>query len=273
MLTLVPTPIGNIEDISARALKALEKADIFLCEDTRVTKKLLGLVKQKYNIAPAPARFISLHSHNEKKFLQKIDPSFFDKNVVYVSDAGMPGISDPGAILVDYCIKNGIEYDVLPGPSAFVTAYAASGFNSSRFLFFGFLPHKGHDRKRAFENVMNSGFDTIIYESPHRLLKLFEEIVAYDCDREVFAVKELTKKFQKYYRGKVVQIFEKLKNENIKGEWVVIIKASEKKETALDINDILSLDIPKKQAAKLLSKITGKSIKECYNHLLRNETS
>ena len=142
MLTLVPTPIGNLSDISKRAIEALNEADIVFCEDTRVTKKLLSLLQIDLN-----KTFIAMHSHNENEIISKIDVSIFDKNVVYVSDAGMPGISDPGSKLIQFAQENNIKYDVIPGANALLTAFVASGFEGE-FTFFGFLPHKGKDREK-----------------------------------------------------------------------------------------------------------------------------
>ncbi len=271
MLRFVPTPIGNIADITPRALEALERADIFLCEDTRVTKQLLHILEERYNLQTKETkRFYPLHSHNEEAFLAKLHKEFFDNEVVYLSDAGMPAISDPGAALVAYAQKNGIEYEVLPGANALLTAYAASGFTSNRFLFFGFLPHKGKERESALEEALYSGYVTILYEAPHRLLKLLEALAKREPQREIFLAKELTKKYQKFYKAKAKDL-PPLVGTNIKGEWVVVIDAEEngtKNTSAVTQEDILSLDIPKKQQAKLLAKITGKSIKECYNELL-----
>ena len=128
MLSLVPTPIGNISDISLRSLDVLSTADIILCEDTRVTKKLIHLLKERHNLTTTEPQFLSLHSHNEAEFIAKLTPDFFNANVVYVSDAGMPGISDPGQMLVRYCLNQGIAYDILPGANAALTAFVASGF-------------------------------------------------------------------------------------------------------------------------------------------------
>jgi len=140
LFSLVPTPIGNIGDISLRAIEALSEADILLCEDTRVTKKLIHILKERYNTSfKENQEFISLHSHNEKSFIEKLESSFFEQNIVYVSDAGMPGISDPGQMLVRYCIDNNIAYDVFPGANALLTAFVASGFIETQMLFFGFL--------------------------------------------------------------------------------------------------------------------------------------
>lgn len=270
MLQLIPTPIGNIGDISLRAIDALMKADTLLCEDTRVTKKLLQLISQRYNLTPKENQlFISLHSHNEKEFISKLEPTFFDKNIIYVSDAGMPGISDPAALLVDYAKKHSIAYDVLPGANAALTAYVASGFNETQMLFWGFLPHKGSHRASSLNSALNSGYVTVLYESVHRIEKLLSEIEKEDTSREIFVVKELTKLHQSYYFGKASEI-KKTIGSSPKGEWVVVLSASKQTNTsAITQNDILSLDIPKKLQAKLIAKITQEGIKECYERLLK----
>jgi 16S rRNA (cytidine1402-2'-O)-methyltransferase len=203
LLQLVPTPIGNIGDISLRAIEALSEADILLCEDTRVTKKLLHILKERYNLSPKENQeFISLHSHNEKYFIEKLETSFFESNVVYVSDAGMPGISDPGQALVNYCLENSIEYDVLPGANAVLTAFVASGFIETKMLFWGFLPHKGKDRIASLQGALSSGYTTILYESPHRLEKLLNELNLEAPELEIFLAKELTKKISKILKRK-----------------------------------------------------------------------
>ena len=269
MLSLVPTPIGNIGDISLRAIELLSGADILLCEDTRVTKKLLHILKERYNTSfKTDQEFISLHSHNEKSFVEKLEPSFFEQNVVYISDAGMPGVSDPGQILVRYCIDNGISYDILPGANALLTAFVASGFVETKMLFFGFLDHKGSSRSAGLQEALHNGFTTILYESPHRLEKLLKEIDKEEPTRELFLAKELTKKYQTYFHGTAKDILEKL-DFNIRGEWVVVIKAGEvHSSSVITQNDILELDLPKKVQAKLICKITGENTKECYQRLL-----
>ena len=270
MLQLIPTPIGNIGDISLRAMQALSEADVLLCEDTRVTKKLLNILKERYSITPKENQhFISLHSHNEKEFIQKCEPSFFEQNIIYASDAGMPGISDPGQLLVNYCIENNIAYDVFPGANAILTAFVASGFVQTKMLFWGFLPHKGKDRSASLQRALNSGFTTILYESPHRLEKLLYEIAKEEENRKIFLAKELTKKFQRYCRGTADEILEKLAG-NYKGEWVVVLEPTKAYTgSAISQNDILELDLPKKVQAKLISKITGENTKACYQRLLK----
>lgn len=272
MLLLVPTPIGNIGDMSLRAIEALSGADVLLCEDTRVTKKLIHILKERYNTHfKENQNFISLHSHNEKDFVEKLEPSFFEQNVVYASDAGMPGVSDPGQVLVRYCIDYGIEYDILPGANAVLTAFVASGFMQTQMLFFGFLDHKGESRSAGLQKALHNGYTTVLYESPHRLEKLLLEIDKEEPTRRIFLAKELTKKFQNYFHGRAKEILEKLAG-NFRGEWVVVIEASSvHASSAISQNDILELDLPKKTQAKLISKITGENTKVCYQRLLEIE--
>lgn len=269
MLHFIPTPIGNLEDISLRSLRLLGTATTIFCEDTRVTKRLIYLLKEKALIDPPEQKFISLHSHNEKAILEKLDPALFqEEEVLYVSDAGMPAISDPGCELVRFAQRHAIDYDVLPGANAALLAYASSGFCESRFLFYGFLPHKGKDREEALHEAMYNGYVTILYEAPHRLIKLLEQICNIDPERELFLIKEATKRFQKQFKGQAGHILEMLKIQNIKGEWVVVLNSDHKETGVITVDEIKQLDIPKKQAAKLIAKITGKSPKACYNDLL-----
>ena len=270
MLTLVPTPIGNIGDMSLRAIEVLSEADTLLCEDTRVTKKLIHILKERYDTTfKEDQKFISLHSHNEKHFIEKLSPDFFDSNVVYASDAGMPGVSDPGQALVAYCLKNSVEYDVLPGANAVLTAFVASGFEQTKMLFFGFLDHKGASRSAGLQKALHNGYTTVMYESPHRLEKLLLELKEEEPKREIFLAKELTKKYQNYFKGTPEEALSFLAG-NFRGEWVVVISAgASQSDSAITQKDILSLDLPKKVQAKLISKITGENIKACYQRLLQ----
>ena len=272
MLSLVPTPIGNIGDISLRSIELLSEADILLCEDTRVTKKLIHILKERYNTNfKEDQEFISLHSHNEKHFIEKLSPDFFDSNVVYASDAGMPGVSDPGQALVAYCLENDLKYDVLPGANAVLTAFVASGFEETKMLFLGFLDHKGASRAAGLQKALYNGFTTVLYESPHRLEKLLLELDAEEANREIFLAKELTKKYQKFFRGTAKEALSYLEG-NFRGEWVVVISSAEAQaDSAISQKDILSLDLPKKVQAKLISKITGENTKACYQRLLQQQ--
>jgi 16S rRNA (cytidine1402-2'-O)-methyltransferase len=271
MLVFLPTPIGNLGDISFRFIQILKEGEIIFCEDTRVTKKLIQLVSKEHSLTLPDFQYISLHSHNEKSFLNEQSKQLFlTKKCIYMSDAGMPCVSDPGSLLVDFCLQNQIEYDVIPGANALLTAYAGSGFSNTSFSFFGFLPHKGQNRKDQLQTILNNSHLSILYESPHRLLKLLEELAQAVPNRTVFLTKELTKMYQKRYKGTAKELYEDLKKEQIRGEWVVIIENDTTIESAgvITVEDIEDLKLPPKQKAKLLAKLTGKNIKEIYNSLI-----
>ena len=256
----MPTPIGNLSDISKRAIEALFESDIIFCEDTRFTKKLLNLLEIDYS----NKTFYSMHSHNENEIISKLDITIFDKNVVYASDAGMPGISDPGSKLIQYALKNNLKYDVIPGANAVLTALVASGFEGD-FTFFGFLAHKGSEREKKLKEVINHDKISIIYESPHRIEKLVEELKKEIPNRTVFFAKELTKLHQTFIKD----IAKNIELKNTRGEWVVVIDKTIKNDTlTLNYNDILSLKLHPKDKAKLLSKISTKSTKEIYNEII-----
>jgi len=270
MITFVPTPIGNPQDITIRAMRTFEKATLFLCEDTRQTKRLLCLLEERFAMAYPEAAFYSFNEHNGQERLDTLGDTFAGQEVVYVSDAGMPVISDPGQLLVSYAQKHALAYDVLPGASAVTTAYAASGFEEGKFLFYAFLPHKGKERTSALSEAMGSGYSTVLYESPHRLEKLLDELEALDENRELFLAKEISKKYQRYYRGTVKSLNAQLKELTIRGEWVVVIKAKEQLEKSLGFSEVLHLDLPPKPKAKLLAALSEKSVKEWYQELIGN---
>ena len=268
MLTFIPTPIGNPQDITIRALREFEKATLFLCEDTRETKRLLRILEERFDFIYPEVEFLSFHEHNGAERLEMVASRLKEENVVYVSDAGMPVISDPGQILVLHCQVHQIEYDVLPGASAVVTAYAASGFESGKFLFYGFLPSKGSERSAELIALMNGVENVVLYEAPHRIGKLIEEIAKIDETRELFFAKELSKKFQTYHKGSAKEILERFQTVNLKGEWVVVIHAKKEESKALYLDDILAFDLQPKVKAKLLAKITDKNVKYWYNKLI-----
>ena len=268
MLTFIPTPIGNPQDITIRALQEFKKATLFLCEDTRETKRLLRILEERFDFSYPEVEFLSFHEHNGAERLKEVARRLKDEQVVYVSDAGMPIISDPGQILVEYCQTEGIEYDVLPGASAVTTAYAASGFKEGKFLFYGFLPQKGSERSSALIEMMNESTNTVLYEAPHRIEKLIAEIHQIDEEREVFFAKELSKKFQNYHRGSAKSILKKFETINSKGEWVVVIQGKKEQANVLYVEDILAFDMQPKVKAKLLAKITDKNVKEWYQELI-----
>jgi len=272
MITFVPTPIGNPQDITIRAMRVFESAEIFLCEDTRQTRKLLHLLEERFGMRFPQADFYSFHEHNGAARLEQLGEILRKKNVVYVSDAGTPAISDPGQMLVAFAQQEAIAYDVLPGATAVTTAYAASGLDTGMFLFFGFLPHKGIERQNKLEEALTCGYDAILYEAPHRMEKLLDGIVSFDPDRELFAAKELSKRYQKYFRGRAGEIREAILSETVRGEWVVVIRGKKSPERNLSLEAAMGLELPPKPKAKLLAQLSDKSVKEWYDILIRRSS-
>ena len=216
-LSIVPTPIGNLNDITYRAIKVLKDSDIILCEDTRISKRLLD----KYSIDKP---LYSYHIHNEHKVVEKyIQYIISGKKVSLISDAGTPGISDPGYLIIRESVKKNIEIDCLPGPTAFVPALINSGISSDKFVFEGFLPKK-KGRMSRIEFLKEEKRSIIIYESPHRIKRLIEELKAvFGGQRLVSISRELSKIHQENIRGTLDEVDKNLESKNIKGELILII--------------------------------------------------
>ena len=216
-LSIVPTPIGNLNDITYRAIKVLKDSDIILCEDTRISKRLLD----KYSIDKP---LYSYHIHNEHKVVEKyIQYIISGKKVSLISDAGTPGISDPGYLIIRESLKKNIEIDCLPGPTAFVPALINSGISSDKFVFEGFLPKK-KGRMSRIEFLKEEKRSIIIYESPHRIKRLIEELKAvFGGQRLVSISRELSKIHQENIRGTLDEVDKNLESKNIKGELILII--------------------------------------------------
>jgi len=269
MLTLVPTPIGNLEDISYRCIRVLQEATTIYAEDTRVTKRLLTLLEERLSITFGSKQYYSLHSHNEAHRLMNMTETLRNEVCVYVSDAGMPGISDPGMMLIAHCQGEGIEYDVLPGANAALMARVMSGFSEGRFRFEGFFPHKGDARRSAMLNALYSGMPTVIYESPKRIEKCLKELSELAPEVPVFITKELTKHHQQWHKGTALELATKITTLNTKGEWVVVIDglAAPKGDVEM-IDAIKQLNLPKKESAKILARLTGETPKIWYQRLL-----
>lgn len=218
-LYIVATPIGNLGDITLRALEVLKSVDFILCEDTRVTKKLLD----RYEIQTST---ISYHEHSKLKKTEKIAGLLEEgKNLALVSDAGTPGISDPGGKLIEYVVGSTphIKIVPVPGASALIAAASIAGISMDKFVFMGFPPVK-KKRKKFFEEVVSSKYPVIFYESPHRIMKSLAELAEVSAEAQVVVCRELTKKFETIYRGTVEEVLQKLKNEEVRGEFVVIMK-------------------------------------------------
>lgn len=271
MLYFVPTPIGNLSDISSHALEILSNADIAICEDTRVSKSLIHLLSQRYSINFKEIKYYSLHTHNIDEFFSKFDITNFENKIcVYMSDAGMPCISDPGVDLVKFVIKHEIPYEFLSGANALLLAAGASGLIEKEFTFLAFLPNSGKEREISINNMLNSQYPSIIYESPKRVLALVNSIAKIDGNRKIFLIKEATKKFETKFSGTARNLLEILSSANLNGEWVIIVdKSPNIVSEKITIEDILSLDLAPKTKAKLLSKITGENSKKIYENLIK----
>lgn len=264
-LYLVATPIGHLSDISLRALAILSQVDLIACEDTRVTSKLLSL----YNIKKP---LLSYHDHNSKIAGQKIIEHIQEgKSIALVSDAGTPLISDPGFDLVNECINNNFKITSIPGPSAAITALSLSGLPSDRFIFIGFLSSKTQARQKELEKYKNYQETLIIYEAPHRILNLLEDIHTVLGDRHVVSARELTKKFEDIRRGTASTLKETFIAHPPKGEFVVLIHgAAPILSQEITDEEILSLlkELTTKDTAEQLSKRYGVSKKELYQRII-----
>ncbi|MCE3296852.1 MAG: rRNA methyltransferase [Crocinitomicaceae bacterium] len=222
-LILVPTPIGNLDDITLRAIKVLQSADLIFAEDTRVTKKLLNHLGIQKMVMP-------FHAHNEHKVLGSVvDKIKSNETTVLVSDAGTPAISDPGFLLVRAAIEEGIKVSCLPGPTALIPALVASGFPCDRFCFEGFLPHK-KGRQTKLIQLAQEERTVVLYESPHRLTKCLGQIEEFfGAERRVCVVRELSKIYEEYKRGPVTEVKKWYEDHPPKGEIVIIIEGKDEK--------------------------------------------
>lgn len=222
MLYLVPTPIGNLKDITLRALEVLKQVDLILAEDTRTTSKLLNHYQVSTPLTP-------YHQHNEHKVLSHLVSQLqAGKTMAVVTDAGTPGISDPAFLLVRECVKEGIKVESLPGATAFVPALVNSGLPCNRFVFEGFLPQK-KGRQTLLKKLAEEERTIILYESPMRLVKTLEELAQYlGADRLCSVSRELTKMFEENKRGTLREVADHFKSKTVKGEIVIVIQGGGK---------------------------------------------
>jgi len=217
-IVLVPTPIGNLGDITLRALEILRAADRIACEDTRHSAPLLA----HHGISGKP--LVSLHEHNEaRRAPDLIAAARAGETIAVISDAGMPGISDPGYRLIQGCIETGTPFEVLPGPSAVITALIGSGFPCHAFHFGGFLSVKSGKRRTALAAALASGETAIFFESPHRILSTLEILAGIDPAARTCVARELTKKFETYHRGSATEVLAHFQAHPPKGEIVLLV--------------------------------------------------
>ncbi len=233
MLYLVPTPIGNLKDITLRALEVLKEVDLILAEDTRTSSHLLNHYAIQKPLSP-------YHQHNEHKVLQHIVEQLqAGKKMALVTDAGTPGISDPAFLLVRECIRAGVKVESLPGPTAFVPALVNSGIPCNRFCFEGFLPMK-KGRQTLLKQLATEERTIVFYESPVRLVKTLDEFIIYfGADRQVSVSRELSKMFEENKRGTLQEVADYFREKTVKGEIVIVVEGVEKnsrsgKEAAME---------------------------------------
>mgnify|MGYP001283374172 CR=1 FL=1 len=268
VLYLVGTPIGNLNDISIRAINILKNVSVIACEDTRQTNKIMK--KYEFNN--------SLISFNKDNSFKKIPTIINDlkrgKSIALVSDAGMPSICDPGEELVKHAKASGIEIICIPGPCAAITALVSSGMESSSFVFEGFLPKKKNLREKILSEINISKKTTVLFESPHRIKKLLNELKKF-CggEREVQVFRELTKKFEQHIDGNLNELIEYFQEKEVIGEITVVIKASNKFDISeidflqvkVDLNELITAGLSLKAASKYLSKKNNLKKSIIYN--------
>ena len=267
-LYIVSTPIGNLKDITLRAIEILKQSEYILCEDTRVSKNLL----EKYNIK---SKLISNHKFNEKKNINKIIEILQSKTIVsIISDAGTPGISDPGRIIVNECIKNNIDVYPVPGASAVTAAVSISGF-SEKYYFYGFFPQKNKDLKEDFKILSNLNCSIIFFISPQKINKAIGVIKNFFSDRKILICREISKFYEEHIRANVneLELFDKLP----KGELTVVLSEKDiKKNIYKNLNESDKKNIKKmiktlsiKDITNLISQNNNISKKEIYNYCLK----
>tara|TARA_B100000900_G_scaffold410987_1_gene429803 strand:+ start:41 stop:904 length:864 start_codon:yes stop_codon:yes gene_type:complete len=267
-LYIVPTPIGNLGDITYRAVEILKKSEIILCEDTRISKKLL----EKFEIK---SKLLSNHKFNEKKNLTQIINNLKDNKIIsLISDAGTPGISDPGAILVKECVEKKIDVFPLPGPSAVSTAMSISGF-SEKYFFYGFFPTKLKDIKNDLKSLSQIDSCIVFFISPKKINKTIPFLKESFSEREILICREMTKFYEEYMRYKVDDL--KLFNESLKGELTIVISEKKKiKKDSLLLSESDKINIKKmikkltiKEIVNLVSQNSGVPKKKIYNFCLK----
>ena len=267
ILYIVGTPIGNLNDISQRALNILKNVSLVACEDTRQTKKIMN----KFNISN---RLISFNQHNSSIKIPKIVEDLKEgKSIAIVSDAGMPGICDPGEDIAKSVKSEGIDIICIPGACAAITALVSSGLPSSNFVFEGFLPKKQIDRYKILLEISKNQKTTIIYESPKRLRKLLDELLDF-CggNREIMVARELTKRFEEHIGNNINEVIEFFRHKDIVGEITIVIKGINKRDfnpdkliIKKDLNDLVNAGLSLSEASKYLAKRNGLKKSEVYN--------
>ena len=268
ILYIVGTPIGNLNDISQRAINILKNVSLVACEDTRQTKKIMN----KFNISN---KLISFNKHNSAiKIPNIISDLKVGKSIALVSDAGVPGICDPGEDIAKSVKSEGLDIICIPGACAALTALVSSGLPSSSFVFEGFLPRKEIDRAKILLEISKNEKTTILYESPKRLKKLLKELLEF-CggDREIIVARELTKKFEEHVGNNINEVIDFFNNKDVIGEITIVLKGKNKQrdlnfdkfDIKKDLNDLINAGLSLSAASKYLAKKNGVKKSEIYN--------
>jgi 16S rRNA (cytidine1402-2'-O)-methyltransferase len=265
VLILAATPIGNLADASPRLIEHLERCEYIAAEDTRSLLNLVHGLGIRHN-----AKLFSLHEHNESDRLAQLVDLATENDVLVVSDAGMPTVSDPGFLLVRACVEAGVDVTVIPGPSAVLSALAVSGLPTDRFTFEGFLPRKGGDRRKAFAALATETRTMVFFESPHRILESLEDAASVlGATRQASVSRELTKKFEHTERGTLAELVEWAKSEP-KGEMVLVIAGGSAREVdastlVQQVLELAALGTGLKQAVGEIASANGVSKSELYS--------
>jgi 16S rRNA (cytidine1402-2'-O)-methyltransferase len=265
-LAVCATPIGNLDDVTLRVLEELRGADVVLCEDTRHTRVLL----ERHGIR---ARLLSYHEHNEAKRTGELLPRLeAGERIALVSDAGLPGISDPGARLVAATLEAGLPVTVLPGPSAVETALVASGLAAERYQFLGFLPRAARARAALWEELAAWPFPAVAFESPQRLPATLRSLAEAAPERTVAVCRELTKKFEEVVRGTALEVAERFA-EPPKGEITLVVGPAVAidrvaRDAAAAVAELVAAGVARRQAANVVARLTGSSRNELYRRTL-----
>lgn len=270
VLYIVATPIGNLSDITLRAISTLKSADLIACEDTRHTAILL----KKYNIDKPTT---SYHKFNTRtKTTDILSVLRGGRNVALVSDAGTPGISDPGYELIKKAIEAGIKVEAIPGPSAVITALALSGLPTDRFVFEGFLPLKGKEREERLKNLSIEERTIVFFEAPHRIKATLLDLKEYLGIKQIAVIRELTKKFETVVRGTISHVIDELSDMEPLGEYVVVMEGTPKdQEISIDpapiLKELLAAGVSKSMAVKIISKTLGVHKNTLYRQVLADK--
>lgn len=273
-LTLCATPIGNLEDISERATRVLAQASVIACEDTRRTRKLLTHLG-----ISAPELVVYNEGNESRRSKDLVGRITSGESIVLVSDAGMPGLSDPGFRLVQACAEAGLDVDVIPGPNAAVTALVLSGLPPGRFVFEGFLPRKPGERRKHIEGLLTEARTIVLYESPHRVEMTLQDLADILGRRKAVLARELTKMHQEVRRGSLDELAAGARTEPVRGEVVIVVQGAvgdarfdvDRAQLARRARELMEAGADRSRALKLVARDAGVPKREVFDALLEEE--